>query len=84
MARDSQPACRKGDKYLSKRLLNRAVRKGVMEAAENAVKTADFLVLMEGDWLVKRYKNGQIEKIRKLERTSTAEIERKLAKLASV
>jgi len=67
--------------YLTKEVLNRAVRKGVKEAANTAMKTAGSVVSTEGQWVVRNHQDGHVEKLRKLDRTSTRDIERKLNKL---
>lgn len=69
--------------YLTKEVLNRAVRKGVKKAAADAMDTAGSVVSTKGCWLVRYHKNGRIEQIRKLDRKSTNDIARKLNKLVA-
>jgi hypothetical protein len=73
----------KDQEYLSKEILKRAVRKGIKEASEQALETAGSVVIAEGNWIVRSHSDGKVEKIRKLDRTSTRDIQRKIDKLAS-
>lgn len=68
--------------YLTKDVLNRAADKGVKRAAEKAMDTAGSVVIAKGKWVVRRYKDGSVSKIKELEPFPDATIKKKLAKLA--
>lgn len=67
--------------YLTKQVLNRAVRKGVKQAAAEAMKTAGSVVTTDGEWVVRRHQDGRIEQLRKLDRKSPRGIAYKLRTL---
>lgn len=67
--------------YLTKQVLNRAVRKGVKQAAAEAMKTAGSVVTTEGEWVVRQHQDGRIEQLRTLDRTSPRDIACKLRTL---
>lgn len=53
--------------YLTKRLLKRQASKAVVEAAENAMEVAGYVIRVEDEWVVKEYKDGTIERLEKLD-----------------
>lgn len=67
--------------YLTKAVMKRAVSKGVKQASERAMETAGSLVEVEGDWVVRRYKDGHTEKLEQLPKISAMEIEQKINRL---
>jgi hypothetical protein len=71
------------EKSLTKDVLNRAVSKGIREASANAMETAGSVVTVKSGWVVRKHKDGKIEKIEKIARAPNRDIERKVTKLAS-
>ena len=69
--------------YLTKRVLKRAVRKGFKQASQEAMDTSGSIVVTKDNWVVRQHKDGRIERIEEIDRTSASEIKRKLEKLAS-
>lgn len=69
--------------YLTKKVLNRAVNSGVKKASRKAMTTAGSVVVVKGDWVVRRYDDGRFTEIKKLDLISKAKVKKKLAKLAT-
>jgi len=60
--------------YLTKRILKQATAKGFRDASKNAVDVADSVVVVKDGWLVKRFKNGKVVKIKKLPKIKPSKI----------
>lgn len=67
--------------YLTKVVMKRAVNKGIKKASQEAMETAGSLVEVDGDWMVRRYKDGRVEKLHRLQKISTKDIEQKIVRL---
>ena len=52
--------------YLTKRIVGRAARQGLTEAAEQTMKVMGFTVIAHDGWVVKKHTDGRLEKITKL------------------
>jgi hypothetical protein len=52
--------------YLTKRLLARAARAGIRKAAKKAMDIMGYTVVVDGDWVVKKFADGTIEKLKQL------------------
>lgn len=83
MARSSKSIQSNNGAYLTKEVLNRAVRKGVRQASKEAMATAGSVVSTDGEWLVRNYADGRVEPLKKLNRAPTPQIARKIAKLGN-
>jgi hypothetical protein len=83
VASDSKPTHSNDGAYLTKEVLNRAVRKGVRQASKDAMTTAGSVVSTEGDWLVRSYQDGRVERLRKLDKAPAGQIAQKIAKLGN-
>jgi hypothetical protein len=57
--------------YLTKRILIQAANKGFSNAAKQTMKVLGYNVIVQGDWVVKKYQDGKIEKISELEKSKT-------------
>ncbi len=55
------------DPYLTKRILISAAKRGFKEAAEEAMQLMGYTVIAQNGWVVKKYANGTIEKISRIE-----------------
>lgn len=53
--------------YLTKRILFRRTNKALKEAAEEAMELVGYVVVAESGWVVKKYQDGRIEQIKRLE-----------------
>ncbi|KYG72264.1 hypothetical protein EV198_0331 [Roseivirga ehrenbergii] len=53
--------------YLTKRILFSRTNKALKDAAEEAMELVGYVVVAEGDWVVKKYQDGRIEQIKRLE-----------------
>jgi hypothetical protein len=56
----------KTEAYLTKEALNRATRKGSMQAAKQAMEIAGSVVTVKDGWVVRQFRNGSIERLEKL------------------
>ncbi len=56
----------KKEEYLTKRVLKKAAARSVSDASDNAMRVAGSLVTVKGNWLVREYRDGKIEKTEKL------------------
>jgi len=54
--------------YLTKRILISAAKRGIREAADETMRIMGHIVIAKDGWIVKKYANGEIEKIEKLEK----------------
>lgn len=54
--------------YLTTRILEKAAKKAFAKAAEQTMKVMGYNVIVQGDWVVKKFQDGTIEKISKLEK----------------
>ncbi len=57
--------------YLTKRRLASAARAGVREAAEETMKLMGHTIIAHEGWIVKKYEDGHIEKISRIEIVNT-------------
>jgi hypothetical protein len=53
--------------YLTKRILVSAARSGIRKAAKETMDIMGFVVIVENGWVVKKYRDGKIEKLERLE-----------------
>ena len=53
--------------YLTKRILVSAAKRGIREAADETMRIMGYVVIAKGGWVVKKYANGDIEKIVKID-----------------
>jgi hypothetical protein len=60
--------------YLTKDITKRAVGKGIQQASREAMDTAGSLLEVEGDWIVRRYKDGRIVQAQKLQGKVSPEV----------
>jgi len=59
--------------YLTKDITKRAVGKGLQQASREAMDTAGSLLEVEGGWVVRRYKDGRVERTRQLQSNTSSE-----------
>lgn len=52
-----------GFAYLTKRTLAVKAQAAVVKASDAAMKTMGFVVVQEGDWVIKKYADGRMERI---------------------
>lgn len=57
---------RRSKVYLTKRSLASAAQKGIRTAAETAMETMGFVVVADGNHIVKKFKDGSIEIIKSI------------------
>ena len=55
--------------YLTKRILTAAAKNGFTKAAEETVAVMGFNVIVHEGWVVKKYADGRIERMKKLATT---------------
>lgn len=53
-------------KYISTRLVSRKSKSAFQEGARNAMSTNGYVVIAHEGWVVKKYSNGEIERLEKL------------------
>jgi len=53
--------------YLTKRILISAAKRGIREAADETMRVMGYIVIAKDGWVVKKYANGDIEKMVKIE-----------------
>ena len=68
--------------YLTKRHVKSASRKGFEEASRRTMETAGSVVVVEGDWVVRKHSDGSVEKIEKLNKAPKARVKASVKKLA--
>lgn len=54
--------------YLTKRILVSRSRKAVREAAIETMKIMGYVVIAEDGWIIKKYKDGRVERIEEIVR----------------
>lgn len=52
--------------YLTKRLIIHKSKKAFSDGAKKAMKLNGYIIIAHNGWIVKKYKDGQMEKIKKL------------------
>jgi hypothetical protein len=57
--------------YLTKRILVSAAKTGVKKAAKETMKVMGYTIIAKDGWVIKKYADGTIEKVSKLETTSS-------------
>lgn len=57
---------KRGYEYLTTRLFIRAAKKASDEAADKAMETMGYVVIGLDGWVVKKYKDGRIERLEEL------------------
>lgn len=57
--------------YLTKRILNTAVKTGFKKSADKTMRIMGFNVIVHEGWVVKKHRDGRITKIKKLDKTPT-------------
>ena len=70
------------DRYLTKRHVKSASRKGFEEASKRAMETAGSVVVVEGRKVVRKYADGRIEVIDKVSTPPKAKVKASVNKLA--
>jgi hypothetical protein len=68
----SQPP--RTEAYLTERVLKSVARKAFREAHESAMETAGSVVMVKDGWLVRSYKDGTVEKLKKLPKLPAREL----------
>jgi len=58
--------------YLTKRILTKAAKKGFASAAIATMEIMGFNVIVHRGWVVKKFADGHIERIKKLQTTNTS------------
>ncbi len=53
--------------YLTKRVVERATRKGMRQAAQKTMNVVGYIVVARDGWLMKEFPNGLTEKIKPLD-----------------
>lgn len=61
-------------KYLTKRILKKVTKKGLSEASDYAIFTADSIVVAEDGWIVRKHKNGKIQRIEEIRKVRSSQI----------
>ena len=54
--------------YLTTRALERALSKATKNLTDVAMSLKGFVVIKEGEWIVKKFQDGKIEKIEKIQK----------------
>lgn len=52
--------------YLTKRVVDRATRRGIKAASQETMKIMGYNVIVKDGWVVKKYQDGTIEKLEKV------------------
>jgi hypothetical protein len=60
--------------YLTKRILISAARSGIRKAAKETMEIMGFVVIVKDGWVVKKYRDGTIEKLERLESTENTKL----------
>jgi hypothetical protein len=60
--------------YLTKRILIRAARSGIRKAEKETLAVMGFNVIASNGWIVKKYVDGTVEKIARLEPAENSSI----------
>lgn len=68
--------------YLTKRRMDSASKKGIQEAIDRAMATSGSIVAVSEGWVIRKFEDGRVEKIEKLEKTPKADIVEQVSKLA--
>ncbi|WP_028787327.1 hypothetical protein [Terrimonas ferruginea] len=55
-----------GYAYLTKRMVVATAKAAGRRAAKNAMEVMGYVVVSEGGWVVKKFKDGRVEKLSKL------------------
>jgi len=67
MAKAKKKSAKRPSVYLTKRRLASAARAGVRKAAEETMKLMGYTVIAHEGWVVRKYEDGHIEKISRIE-----------------
>jgi hypothetical protein len=59
---------KKGVAYFSTRLLKRAVVKGTKNLENDSMSLMGYVVIQQGNWVVKKYPNGKVVKIKAIKK----------------
>lgn len=51
-------------KYISKRLVSRKSKRAFQEGAQKAMRMNGYVVIVENNWIVKKFSDGKVEKIK--------------------
>jgi hypothetical protein len=52
--------------YLTKRVVDRATRRGIKAASQETMKIMGYNVIVKDGWVVKKYQDGTIEQMQKV------------------
>jgi hypothetical protein len=55
-----------GFAYLTKRMVISKAKSAGRKAAKNAMEIMGYVIISEGGWVVKKYKDGRVEKLSRL------------------
>ena len=55
-----------GEAYLTKRVLERAIKKGTKGIADKVMASREYIVTARDGWVVKVYADGRVEKLEKI------------------
>ena len=67
----AKKAAQQSSSYLTKRRLVSAARTGARKAAQETMRIMGYTIIAHKGWVVKKYKDGHIEKISPLEAAKT-------------
>lgn len=61
-------------KYISKRLVSNKSKAAFQEGAKKAMERNGYVIIAQNGWLVKKYSDGTIERLKELEEPETLEL----------
>jgi len=67
MAKANKKSAKRPSVYLTKRRLASAARAGIRKAAKETMKVMGYTVIAHEGWVVRKYEDGHIEKISRIE-----------------
>ena len=74
MARAQKTATKKTtDNYLTKRILKSAAKSGIKKAAKKTMQVMGYTVIAKRGWVVKKYANGTVERVSKINPVNRAQ-----------
>lgn len=60
--------------YITKRILKSATSKAFKDASNEALEISESVVEVSDGWVIRRYRNGEFEKLRKLPKVNPEQI----------
>ena len=61
------------EEYLTKRVVVRATKKGMKKASQETMDTMGYNVIALDGWVVKKYKDGTVERIEEIQTSTHSE-----------